>query len=156
MYGSPCKKKSKWVWSGNTTITHCRPTHGTVRKSCSCSTLTKPDFDTCEQKRHRVICTSLYSLISAFVIPCMEIIKTELATCEILLFLQSCRLFWALYLVGILADRFSSNWCCNVAYLVGALYYDFYPLYTYGLFLLVWYNKIRIVHCTYLEVSGYN
>ena len=24
---------SKWVWSGNTTITHCRPTHGNVRKS---------------------------------------------------------------------------------------------------------------------------
>ena len=24
--------KNKWVWSGNTTITHCRPTHGTVRK----------------------------------------------------------------------------------------------------------------------------
>ena len=25
--------KSKWVWSANPTITHCRPTHGTVRKS---------------------------------------------------------------------------------------------------------------------------
>ena len=25
--------ESKWVWSGNTAITHCRPTHGTVRKS---------------------------------------------------------------------------------------------------------------------------
>ena len=24
--------KIKWVWSGNTTITHCRPTHGPVRK----------------------------------------------------------------------------------------------------------------------------
>ena len=24
--------KSKWVWSGSTTITYCRPTHGTVRK----------------------------------------------------------------------------------------------------------------------------
>ena len=25
--------KSKWVWSGNTTITHCRPTHGTMSAS---------------------------------------------------------------------------------------------------------------------------
>ena len=25
--------RSKSVWSGNTTITHCRPTHGTERKS---------------------------------------------------------------------------------------------------------------------------
>ena len=25
--------KPKWEWSGNTTITYCRPTHGTVRKS---------------------------------------------------------------------------------------------------------------------------
>ena len=25
--------KSKWVWSGNTTITYIRPTHGTVRSS---------------------------------------------------------------------------------------------------------------------------
>ena len=24
--------KSKWVWSGNTSITHCRPTHGTQRR----------------------------------------------------------------------------------------------------------------------------
>ena len=30
------------------------------------------------------------------------------------------------------------------------------PLYTYGLFQLVWYNKLRIVHCTYLGVYGYN
>ena len=30
-----------------------------------------------------------------------------------------------------------------------------YPLYTNGLFLLVWCNKLRIVHCTYLGVSGY-
>ena len=29
------------------------------------------------------------------------------------------------------------------------------PLYTNGLFLLVWYNNLGIVHCTYLEVSGY-
>ena len=27
------KTKSKWVWSGNTTSTHCRPTQGTVRKN---------------------------------------------------------------------------------------------------------------------------
>ena len=26
-------KNSKWVWSGNTTITNCRQTHDTVRKS---------------------------------------------------------------------------------------------------------------------------
>ena len=26
-------KNSKWVWSGNTTITNCRQTHGTARKS---------------------------------------------------------------------------------------------------------------------------
>ena len=26
-------QESQWVWSGNTAITHCRPTHGTVRKS---------------------------------------------------------------------------------------------------------------------------
>ena len=26
-------KNSKWVWSGNTTITKCRQTHGTARKS---------------------------------------------------------------------------------------------------------------------------
>ena len=26
-------RKGKWVWSGNTLITHCRPTQGTVRKS---------------------------------------------------------------------------------------------------------------------------
>ena len=25
--------KSKWVWSGNSTITYCRPTHDTARKS---------------------------------------------------------------------------------------------------------------------------
>ena len=30
------------------------------------------------------------------------------------------------------------------------------PLYTNGLFLLVCYNKLGIVHCTYLGVSGYN
>ena len=30
------------------------------------------------------------------------------------------------------------------------------PLYTNGFFLLVWYNKIGIVHFTYLGVSGYN
>ena len=27
------REKSKWVWSGNTTITHCIPTHGTASKS---------------------------------------------------------------------------------------------------------------------------
>ena len=27
------RKNSKWIWLGNTTITHCRPTHVTVRKS---------------------------------------------------------------------------------------------------------------------------
>ena len=26
-------KNSKWVWSGNTTITNCRQTHGTARQS---------------------------------------------------------------------------------------------------------------------------
>ena len=26
-------QKSKWVWSGNTTITQCRPSHGTMGKS---------------------------------------------------------------------------------------------------------------------------
>ena len=26
-------KNSKWVWSGNTTVTNCRQTHGTARKS---------------------------------------------------------------------------------------------------------------------------
>ena len=30
------------------------------------------------------------------------------------------------------------------------------PLYTNEFFLLVWNNKIEIVHCTYLGVSGYN
>ena len=30
------------------------------------------------------------------------------------------------------------------------------PLYTNGFFLLVWYNKLGIIHCTYLGVSGYN
>ena len=30
------------------------------------------------------------------------------------------------------------------------------PLYKNGFFLLVWYNKLGIVHCTYLGVSGYN
>ena len=30
------------------------------------------------------------------------------------------------------------------------------PLYTYGFFLLVWYNKLGIANCTYLGVSGYN
>ena len=30
------------------------------------------------------------------------------------------------------------------------------PLYTNGFILLVWYNKLGIVHCTYLGVSGYN
>ena len=32
----------------------------------------------------------------------------------------------------------------------------FNPLYTDGLFLLVWYNRLGIVHCIYLGVSGYN
>ena len=32
----------------------------------------------------------------------------------------------------------------------------FNPLYTDGFFLLVWYNKLGIVFCTYLGVSGYN
>ena len=35
--------------------------------------------------------------------------------------------------------------CCNL-----------YPLYTYGFFLLIGYNKHRIVHCKYLGMSGYN
>ena len=30
------------------------------------------------------------------------------------------------------------------------------PLYTNDFFLLVWYNKLGLVHCTYLGVSGYN
>ena len=30
------------------------------------------------------------------------------------------------------------------------------PFYTNGLFLLVGYNKLGMVHCTYLGVSGYN
>ena len=30
------------------------------------------------------------------------------------------------------------------------------PLYTNGFFLLAWYNKLGIVHCTYLGVSSYN
>ena len=30
------------------------------------------------------------------------------------------------------------------------------PLYTNGFFLLVCYNKLWIVHCTYLGMSGYN
>ena len=30
------------------------------------------------------------------------------------------------------------------------------PLYTNGVFLLVWYNTPGLVHCTYLGVSGYN
>ena len=30
------------------------------------------------------------------------------------------------------------------------------PLYTNGFFFLVWYNKLGIVHCTYLRLSGYN
>ena len=30
------------------------------------------------------------------------------------------------------------------------------PLYTNGFFLLVSYNQLGIVHCTYLGVSGYN
>ena len=34
-------ENSKWVWSGNTTITHCRPTHGTVRKSHTTLTVTR-------------------------------------------------------------------------------------------------------------------
>ena len=29
------------------------------------------------------------------------------------------------------------------------------PLYTNAFFLLVWYNKLGIVHCTYLGESGY-
>ena len=34
------------------------------------------------------------------------------------------------------------------------LFYLFNPLYTNGFFLLVWYNKLGIAHCTYLGVSG--
>ena len=34
-------KNSKWVWSGNTTITNCRQPRGTARKSRS--TISKPD-----------------------------------------------------------------------------------------------------------------
>ena len=30
------------------------------------------------------------------------------------------------------------------------------PLYTNGFFLLVLYNKLAIIHCTYLGASGYN
>ena len=30
------------------------------------------------------------------------------------------------------------------------------PLYTYGFFLLVWYNKLWTVYLTYLEMPGYN
>ena len=33
---------------------------------------------------------------------------------------------------------------------------DINPLYTNGFILLVSYNKLEIVHCTYLGVSGYN
>ena len=33
--------KSKWAWSGNTTITHCRQTHGTVSKSHWTLTVTR-------------------------------------------------------------------------------------------------------------------
>ena len=29
-------------------------------------------------------------------------------------------------------------------------------LYSNGFFLLIWYNKLGIIHCTYLGVSGYN
>ena len=32
----------------------------------------------------------------------------------------------------------------------------FNPLYSNGFFLLIWYNKLGIVHCTYIGVSGYN
>ena len=39
------RTKSKWVWSGNTTITHCRPTHGTVRKSHKIFTVTRQSKD---------------------------------------------------------------------------------------------------------------
>ena len=38
-------KKGKWVWSGNTTITHCRSTNGTVRKSHRTLTLTRHQED---------------------------------------------------------------------------------------------------------------
>ena len=34
--------------------------------------------------------------------------------------------------------------------------WGFDPWYTNGLFLLFWYNKLGIVHCTYLGVSAYN
>ena len=34
------RQKSKRLWSGNTTITHCRPTHDTVRKSHKTFTVT--------------------------------------------------------------------------------------------------------------------
>ena len=37
----PYLQKSKWVWSGNTTITHCRPTHGTMRKCHRTLTVTR-------------------------------------------------------------------------------------------------------------------
>ena len=36
-------KNSKWVWSGNTTITNCRQPRGTARKSCS--TITRHQED---------------------------------------------------------------------------------------------------------------
>ena len=39
------QKKSKWVWSGNTTIIHCRPTEGTVRKSHRIITITSHEED---------------------------------------------------------------------------------------------------------------
>ena len=44
--------KSKWVWSGNTTITNCRPNHGTVRKSYWTSTVTR------HPKRHQALSSS--------------------------------------------------------------------------------------------------
>ena len=38
-------KKSKWIWLGNVTIAHCRPTHCTARKSHRSLTVTRHQED---------------------------------------------------------------------------------------------------------------
>ena len=41
--------KGNGVWSGNTTITHCKPTHGTARKGNRALTVTRHQEDNCSR-----------------------------------------------------------------------------------------------------------
>ena len=56
--------------------------------------------------------------------------------------------------IGYTEERVDNNCCYVIAGKV--LKNRFQPLYTNGFFLLVWYNKLGIVHCIYLGVSCYN